>query len=76
MEQIALNEYMETLWNNYKSSNSYVGDISWDEVLGTVTDIVLDEIKCDTEYGIEDDEIDDERTEEPQNEIGYEITML
>ena len=24
MEQIALNEYMETLWNNYKSSNSYV----------------------------------------------------
>ena len=76
MEQIALNEYMETLWNNYKSSNSYVGDISWDEVLGTVTDIVLDEIKCDTEYGIEDDEIDDEITEEPQNEIGYEITML
>lgn len=76
MEQIALNEYMETLWNNYKSSNSYVGDISWDEVLGTVTDIVLDEIKCDTEYGIEDDEIDDEITEEPQSEIGYEMTML
>ena len=76
MEQIALNKYMETLWNNYKSSNSYVGDISWDEVLGTVTDIVLDEIKCDTEYGIEDDEIDDEITEEPQSEIGYEMTML
>ena len=76
MEQIALNKYMETLWNNYKSSNSYVGDISWDEVLGTVTDIVLDEIKCDTEYGIEDDEIDDEIAEEPQSEIGYEMTML
>lgn len=60
-------EYMETLWNNYKKSNSYVGDISWNEVLGTVTDIVLDQIK----YGIEDD-----ITEEEQIGSGYEMTIL
>ena len=41
-----------------------------------LTDIVLDEIKCDTEYEIKDDEIDDEITEEPQSEHGFEMTML
>lgn len=69
MEDIAISEHMDMLWDNYKKSNSYVADISWDEVLGTVTDIVLDEIKCDTEYEIKDDEIDDEITEEPQSEL-------
>ena len=78
MEDIAISEHMEMLWDNYKSSNSYVGDISWDEVLGTVTDIVLDEIKYDTKYEIEDedDEIEDEITEDPQSEHGFEMTML
>lgn len=76
MEDIAISEHMDMLWDNYKKSNSYVADISWDEVLGTVTDIVLDEIKCDTEYEIKDDEIEDEITEDPQSEIGHEMTML
>ena len=45
MEDIANSAHMEMLWDNYKNSNSYVGDLSWDEVLNTVTDIVLDDIK-------------------------------
>ena len=74
MEDIAVSEHMEKLWNNYKESNRYVGELSWNEVLDTVTDIVLYEIKCDIEY--KDDEIGDEITEEPQSGIGYEMTML
>ena len=74
MEDIAVSEHMEKLWNNYKESNRYVGELSWNEVLDTVTDIVLYEIKCDIEY--KDDEIGDEITEEPQSEHGFEMTML
>ena len=60
MEDIAISEHMEMLWDNYKKSNSYVGDLSWNDVLDTVTNIVLDEIKYDTKYEIEneDDEIE------------------
>ena len=78
MEDIAISEHMEILWDNYKKSNSYVGDLSWNDVLDTVTNIVLDEIKYDTKYEIEneDDEIEDEITEDPQSEIGHEMTML
>ena len=78
MEDIAISEHMEMLWDNYKKSNSYVGDLSWNDVLDIVTNIVLDEIKYDTKYEIEneDDEIEDEITEDPKSEIGYEMTML
>ena len=76
MEDIAISEHMEMLWDNYKKSNSYVGDLSWNDVLDIVTNIVLDEIKYDTKYEIKDDEIEDEITEDPQSEIGYEMTML
>lgn len=78
MEDIAISEHMEMLWDNYKKSNSYVGDLLWNDVLDIVTNIVLDEIKYDTKYEIEneDDEIEDEITEDPKSEIGYEMTML
>ena len=46
---------MEMLWDNYKKSNSYVGDLSWNDVLDIVTNIVLDEITEEprSEHGFE-----------------------
>ena len=55
MEDIAISEHMEMLWDNYKKSNSYVGDLSWNDVLDIVTNIVLDEITEEprSEHGFE-----------------------
>ena len=55
MEDIAISEHMEILWDNYKKSNSYVGDLSWNDVLDIVTNIVLDEITEEprSEHGFE-----------------------
>ena len=54
-EDIAISEHMEMLWDNYKKSNSYVGDLSWNDVLDIVTNIVLDEITEEprSEHGFE-----------------------
>ena len=55
MEDIAISEHMEMLWDNYTKSNSYVGDLSWNDVLDIVTNIVLDEITEEprSEHGFE-----------------------
>lgn len=36
--------HMQSMWNNYKGSNSYVGDVEWEDVFETVRHVVLEEI--------------------------------
>ena len=44
LDDIANSEHMALMWNNYKSSNNYVGDLEWNDVFETVNHIVLNEI--------------------------------
>ena len=47
LEEIAMSPAMKYQWDNYQRTNKYVGDLAWDEVIGSVSNILLDEINLD-----------------------------
>lgn len=47
LEEIAMSPAMKYQWDNYQRTNKYAGDLAWDEVIESVSNILLDEINLD-----------------------------
>ena len=45
IENIVGSDYLRENWENYKKNNSYVGDLTWDIVLGKLVYILRNELK-------------------------------
>ena len=55
INEISISTYMQNQWLNYKNKNSYVGDLTWDNVTQTVEKIMYDYIvmqKQDNAWGL------------------------
>lgn len=52
LEDIQNNESLANLWNRYQTNNDYVGNLSWDKVLGSVIDYIEYEMNMDQSFDI------------------------